>query len=82
MNLWSQGFFFTALSFIRGSHEKSDQELFIGTSYLKTETGSFKFSLEYSPLPEVKSAQMEEFIAFARAFQLAKDYKATIQKVL
>ena len=71
-----------ALSFIRGSHEESDQELFIGTSYLRTETGSFKFSLEYSPLPEVKSAQMEEFIVFARAFQLAKDYKAIIQKVV
>ena len=42
------------------------------------QTGSFTFSLEYNPLPEVKSAQMEEFIAFARAFQLAKDYRALI----
>lgn len=42
------------------------------------QTSSFTFSLEYSPLSEVKSAQMEEFIAFARAFQLAKDYRAII----
>lgn len=89
MILWPQGFFCTELSFTRDSHEKLDLVLFIDASFLKTEVGGYQAGqahssslLEYSPLPEGRSAQMEEFIAFTRDCQPAKDYRIIINTVL
>lgn len=64
-----------------------DLILFVDGSYLKTGTVGYQAvytitnlnsPLEYSPLPQVKSAHMTELIALTVACQLVKDQKVNI----